>query len=101
MFFQYFIMANFFWLLVEGLYLHTLLVLIFSENRHFIVYLFIGWGRRTLCRPSLCMSTPRTFKGRLHPPGLPGFSCLLTSLLAGGELPVGFKGHLGDDSPVS
>uniref|UniRef100_A0A3Q3WJD5 Uncharacterized protein n=1 Tax=Mola mola TaxID=94237 RepID=A0A3Q3WJD5_MOLML len=46
-FFQYFIMANFFWLLVEGLYLHTLLVVIFSENRHFIVYMFIGWGTRT------------------------------------------------------
>uniref|UniRef100_A0AAQ4S1P3 Vasoactive intestinal peptide receptor 2 n=1 Tax=Gasterosteus aculeatus aculeatus TaxID=481459 RepID=A0AAQ4S1P3_GASAC len=43
-FFQYFIMANFFWLLVEALYLHTLLVVIFSENRHFVVYMFIGWG---------------------------------------------------------
>lgn len=43
--FQYFIMANFFWLLVEGLYLHTLLIVIFSENRHFIVYLLIGWGK--------------------------------------------------------
>ncbi|XP_056149904.1 vasoactive intestinal polypeptide receptor 2 [Lampris incognitus] len=43
-FFHYFIMANFFWLLVEGLYLHTLLIVIFSENRHFIVYLLIGWG---------------------------------------------------------
>ncbi|KAJ8378187.1 hypothetical protein AAFF_G00245350 [Aldrovandia affinis] len=46
--FQYFIMANFFWLLVEGLYLHTLLMVIFSENRHFIVYLLIGWGFPTV-----------------------------------------------------
>ncbi|XP_078478467.1 LOW QUALITY PROTEIN: vasoactive intestinal polypeptide receptor 2-like [Lampetra planeri] len=46
--FQYFIMANFFWLLVEGLYLHTLLVVIFSENRHFVVYMFIGWGFPTV-----------------------------------------------------
>ncbi|XP_077955802.1 vasoactive intestinal polypeptide receptor 2 [Gasterosteus aculeatus] len=47
-FFQYFIMANFFWLLVEALYLHTLLVVIFSENRHFVVYMFIGWGIPTV-----------------------------------------------------
>uniref|UniRef100_A0A8C4RW96 Vasoactive intestinal peptide receptor 2 n=1 Tax=Erpetoichthys calabaricus TaxID=27687 RepID=A0A8C4RW96_ERPCA len=45
--FQYCVMANFFWLLVEGLYLHTLLVIIFSENRHFIVYLLIGWGKKS------------------------------------------------------
>uniref|UniRef100_K7FMV5 Vasoactive intestinal polypeptide receptor 2 n=1 Tax=Pelodiscus sinensis TaxID=13735 RepID=K7FMV5_PELSI len=43
-FFQYCIMANFYWLLVEGLYLHILLVVIFSPNRHFTVYLLIGWG---------------------------------------------------------
>ncbi|XP_063062145.1 vasoactive intestinal polypeptide receptor 2 [Engraulis encrasicolus] len=47
-FFHYFIMANFFWLLVEGLYLHTLLMVIFSENRHFIVYLLVGWGVPTV-----------------------------------------------------
>ncbi|KAL4624670.1 vasoactive intestinal polypeptide receptor 2 [Arapaima gigas] len=47
-FFHYFVMANFFWLLVEGLYLHMLLVAIFSENKHFIVYLLIGWGFPTV-----------------------------------------------------
>uniref|UniRef100_A0A3Q1GSY7 Vasoactive intestinal peptide receptor 2 n=2 Tax=Acanthochromis polyacanthus TaxID=80966 RepID=A0A3Q1GSY7_9TELE len=47
-FFHYFIMANFFWLLVEGLYLSALLMFIFSANRHFIVYMFIGWGIPTV-----------------------------------------------------
>ncbi|KAG7455163.1 hypothetical protein MATL_G00253580 [Megalops atlanticus] len=46
--FHYCIMANFFWLLVEGLYLHTLLMVIFSQNRHFNVYLLIGWGFPTV-----------------------------------------------------
>uniref|UniRef100_A0A8C8S3M0 Vasoactive intestinal peptide receptor 2 n=1 Tax=Pelusios castaneus TaxID=367368 RepID=A0A8C8S3M0_9SAUR len=44
-FFQYCVMANFYWLLVEGLYLHILLVVIFSPNRHFTAYLLIGWGK--------------------------------------------------------
>ncbi|XP_029444376.1 vasoactive intestinal polypeptide receptor 2 [Rhinatrema bivittatum] len=43
-FLQYFVMANFYWLLVEGLYLHTLLVVIFSYKRHFTIYFAIGWG---------------------------------------------------------
>ncbi|KAM4705379.1 vasoactive intestinal polypeptide receptor 2 [Rhinophrynus dorsalis] len=47
-FLQYCVMANFYWLLVEGLYLHTLLVVIFSPNRHFTIYLLIGWGIPTI-----------------------------------------------------
>lgn len=43
--FQYCIMANFCWLLVEGLYLHTLLVAIFAPSRCFLAYLLIGWGK--------------------------------------------------------
>lgn len=41
--FNYFIMANFFWLLVEGLYLHTLLLVTYAYT-HLAVYLTIGWG---------------------------------------------------------
>ncbi|XP_023805816.1 vasoactive intestinal polypeptide receptor 2 [Oryzias latipes] len=43
-FFNYFVMANFFWLLVEGLYLHTLLLVIHTYSTRLSIYMFIGWG---------------------------------------------------------
>ena len=55
-FMQYGIIANYGWLLVEGIYLHNLLVLaVFSERSYFTLYLCIGWGedllRKVLRRP--------------------------------------------------
>ncbi|KAK6470653.1 glucagon receptor-like [Huso huso] len=42
---QYFVVVNYYWLLVEGLYLHNLLVvMVFSQKSYFRGYLFIGWG---------------------------------------------------------
>ncbi|XP_061333486.1 vasoactive intestinal polypeptide receptor 1-like [Pezoporus flaviventris] len=44
-FFQYSVLANFYWLLVEGLYLQTLLLLAFTSDKRYIWwYILIGWG---------------------------------------------------------
>lgn len=54
-FMQYGIVANYCWLLVEGIYLHNLLVVaVFSERSYFTLYLCIGWGEcRWTGSPSL------------------------------------------------
>ncbi|KAM5208389.1 gastric inhibitory polypeptide receptor isoform 12-T17 [Hipposideros larvatus] len=46
---QYCVGANYTWLLVEGIYLHRLLVLVGgSEGGHFRYYLLLGWGAPAL-----------------------------------------------------
>ena len=58
-FFQYCIVANFHWLLVEGLHLRTLLVAIFSPGRRLVAYLLIGWGKnRSTAVPAAPSTTP-------------------------------------------
>ncbi|XP_072208060.1 glucagon-like peptide 2 receptor [Excalfactoria chinensis] len=43
-FMHYFVGANYFWLLVEGIYLHTLLITaVLSERRLLQTYIVIGW----------------------------------------------------------
>ncbi|XP_050443609.1 diuretic hormone receptor-like isoform X2 [Adelges cooleyi] len=44
-FLKYFLLSNFFWMFVEGLYLYILVVETFTrENIKLRVYMFIGWG---------------------------------------------------------
>ncbi|KAM9789776.1 vasoactive intestinal polypeptide receptor-like [Neosynchiropus ocellatus] len=63
--FQYGIMASFFWLLVEGLYLHALLaVSFFSERKYFWWYILIGWGA-----PAIFISAWVITKVYLNDPG--------------------------------
>ncbi|KAM5135511.1 glucagon receptor [Mantella aurantiaca] len=46
---QYAIIANYYWLMVEGIYLHNLLVLVvFSGRSYFMLYICIGWGTPVL-----------------------------------------------------
>ncbi|XP_076989711.1 gastric inhibitory polypeptide receptor [Tamandua tetradactyla] len=46
---QYCVGANYTWLLVEGIYLHSLLVMVGgSEGGHFHCYLLFGWGAPAL-----------------------------------------------------
>ncbi|XP_066508439.1 vasoactive intestinal polypeptide receptor-like [Hoplias malabaricus] len=64
-FFQYGVMASFFWLLVEGLYLHALLaVSFFSHRKYFWCFLLIGWGV-----PAIFIITWAITKAYLHDVG--------------------------------
>jgi len=53
--FHFFTLTNFFWMLVEGLYLYMLVVKTFSgDNLRFNIYASIGWGKCCL-EAKLCV----------------------------------------------
>lgn len=42
---QYLLSCNYFWMLCEGIYLHTLIVVaVFTEKQHLMWYYLLGWG---------------------------------------------------------
>ncbi|AWO95953.1 putative calcitonin gene-related peptide type 1 receptor-like [Scophthalmus maximus] len=42
---MYLLSCNYFWMLCEGIYLHTLIVVaVFAEKQHLIWYFMLGWG---------------------------------------------------------
>lgn len=69
---QYGIVANYCWLLVEGIYLHNLLVVaVFSERSYFTLYLCIGWGECARAGPpDPCPAVPHPSSAHL-PSGAP------------------------------
>lgn len=53
--YNYFVVTNFFWMFVEGCYLHTAIVMTYSTDKlRKWVFLFIGWCEYD----ALCLSHP-------------------------------------------
>lgn len=45
--FIYFLATNYYWILVEGLYLHSLIFMAFrSDSKYLWGFTFIGWGKQ-------------------------------------------------------
>lgn len=48
---MYMLGCNYFWMLCEGIYLHTLIVVaVFAEEQHLHWYYLLGWGEPTCIR---------------------------------------------------
>lgn len=57
----YLLSCNYFWMLCEGIYLHTLIVVaVFAEKQHLVWYYLLGWGESPSARghPSLPPTHP-------------------------------------------
>ena len=75
---QYTFSANYMWIFVEGLYLHTLIFFaVFSKSRRFFsMYIIIGWGMIVMTCSNIC-----SFIYVLEPSRCYNASDLLTNFL--------------------
>lgn len=54
---MYMLGCNYFWMLCEGIYLHTLIVVaVFAEEQHLHWYYLLGWGE--FKHSSICQQSP-------------------------------------------
>lgn len=61
LFFIYFLATNYYWILVEGLYLHSLIFMAFrSDSKYLWGFTLIGWGESNY----FARLTPRGRQGR-------------------------------------
>lgn len=75
---QYFILANYSWLLMEGLYLHSLIFMaLFTDSSAITLYILLGWGGSLCPSPhTLIFSTKRKVLGSFSQKiGLEGVAC--------------------------
>ena len=54
---QYFLMAAFCWMLVEGIYLYLLVVQVYNINNKMSLYHALSWGKFTFVLKSVLVST--------------------------------------------
>lgn len=53
---EYFVACNYFWLLVEAIFLHTLLfTAVLTKRRMLKKYMLLGWGKSQMCCLCVCM----------------------------------------------
>ena len=56
---RYFRMTNYMWMFCEGFYLHRLISAAFAEQKSFVVFYILGWGKNPLQVPPLSPPLPQ------------------------------------------
>lgn len=88
--FHFFTLTNFFWMLVEGLYLYMLVVKTFSgDNIRFNIYVSIGWGKL----PCVCVLGVCVISFHLLSPPAGGPALFVVTWAVAKGLTVGYNSN--------